>query len=250
MISNCRAWRAMKRLIAPTSAPISRGAATSSGVRSRGSGGEGRSRSERSGASAERMASAASAAIARPISPTTRSALRAISAARASRARVVWPTTTSTVPVKSRSEKRRGEPRASRGGLAGEVDLGEAQYRRPAGDRHAGDERCRQDRSRVEHPVVGGERQELEGRGRDADEDLTRAYPHRAGDLVGGAEDQPVVGLARRGAAIGERGGGDGDGPRGEHDGDRNREPPGQRRRRGIGRSSCPVSGPWSRPVT
>ena len=61
----------------------------------------------RSGASAERIAKAARPVISSPSSPTTRSALRVISRASASRARVVWPTTTSTAPVKPRSENRR-----------------------------------------------------------------------------------------------------------------------------------------------
>ena len=97
-------------------------------------------------------------------------------AASASRARVVWPTTTSTVPVKSRSEKRRrnrGEPARSRRRSLSRRSPGSPPVVRGSA---AGDEPALGAVDGVEHPVVGGERQELEGRGRDVDEDLARAH--------------------------------------------------------------------------
>ena len=63
----------------------------------------------------------------------------------------------------------------------------------------AGDEPAIGVEDGVEHAVVGGERQELEGRGRDVDEDARRrGHAPTPAICVGGADQQPVVGLLRR----------------------------------------------------
>ena len=117
MISTWRAWRAMKRLIAPTRladlardgdverrqvARLARGepALDRGGAARAPSGWRGGERGHGEADQADDEERAAGDL-----------------AASASRARVVWPTTTSTVPVKSRSEKGaadRGQPDAAR----------------------------------------------------------------------------------------------------------------------------------------
>ena len=70
----------------------------------------------------------------------------------------------------------------------------------------AGDHRAARPAQLVGDAVVGGERQQFEGRDRQVDDGRAVGHRDRGGDVLRGADQQPVEGLAGGGAAVAEGG--------------------------------------------